>query len=101
MKRIKEALQAHMWPNMTLKPRPQPGHPAARPKPQDALPDLGQEEPSQSSDQSSAGTSTTLPETDVTKCMCACMFQDTYALHQLPVISAVVTILSPHHVCCR
>ena len=68
VKRIKEALQAHMWPNMTLKPRHQPAHPAARPKPQDPLPDPGQEEPSQSSDQSSAGTSTTLPETDVNKC---------------------------------
>ena len=81
VKRIKEALQAHMWPNMILKPRLQPAHPAATPKPQDPLPDPGQEEPSQSSDQSSAGTSTTLPETDVNKCTYACIIQDMHFIN--------------------
>ena len=68
VKRIKEALQAHMWPDMTLKPRHEPAQPAANPKPQDPLPDTDEGEPSQGSEHSSTETSTALTGTDVTKC---------------------------------
>ena len=68
VKRIKEALQAHMWPDMTLKPRHEPAQLAANAKPQDPLPDADQGEPSQGSEHSSTETSTALTGTDMTKC---------------------------------